>query len=428
MLSQIFQNVVLDHWDGWQPFSSTIRGCGAIEVSIATMSKVHRCHTDEIYVVGFVPSYLIPKKRSDALDPFLEPLIRDLEEGFINGIPVNYAATIAGIPSGPTHIRHLLCWKGDHNGQYEAGKFIKCGKKGCRRCNLQGVFVPATNHYYYPGFRLQGRFPNEEKSIVNSLEVLQDIEEEERITVKQEKSKNTGYTGLSIFHRLYPLYHFQYDKDFVYDEMHGLPLNVVKRQIQCLLESGNEDLNWQVVDERLKSFPWTHEHRTGRLPSGITKRFGYWKAEDFNHFAFPAMEACLGDMLQNDPEAREILCCLARIIEFFSNHARNGWSEADACTFHEMCVRYALLVEESHGVESCVITLHNLLHFKDDIARFSSMDNYSCWTEERAVRRYILASNNHKNIEITFALSEARREFLKLSESKQHVENHLNVH
>lgn len=32
----------------------------------------------------------------------------------------------------------------------------------------------------------------------------------------------------------------------------------------------------------------------------------------------------------------------------------------------------------------------------------------------RAVRRYILASNNHKNIEITFALSEARREFLKL--------------
>ena len=162
------------------------------------------------------------------MDPFLEPLTRDLEEGFINGIPVNYAATIAGIPSGPTHIRHLLCWKGDHNGQCEAGKFIKCGKKGCRRCNLQGVFVPATNHYYYPGFRLQGRFPNGEKSIVNSLDVLQDIEEEERITVKQEKSKNTGYTGLSIFHRLYPLYHFQYDKDFVYDEMHGLPLNVVK--------------------------------------------------------------------------------------------------------------------------------------------------------------------------------------------------------
>lgn len=162
----------------------------------------------------------------------------------------------------------------------------------------------------------------EDKSILDSIEILKEIEEEERITVKQEKSKNTGYTGLSIFHRLYPLYQFLYDKDFVYDEMHG---------IQCLLESEDEDLNWQVVDERLQTFPWTHEHRTGRLPSGITKRFGYWKAEDFNHFAFPAMESCLGGMLQNNTETHEILCCLARIVEFLGNHARNGWSHFMKC-------------------------------------------------------------------------------------------------
>ena len=136
-----------------------------------------------------------------------------------------------------------------------------------------------SNHYYYPGFRLQGRFPVEEKSILDSLEVLQEIEEEERITVKQDKSKNTGYTGLSIFHRLYPLYQFLYDKDFVYDEMHGVPLNVVKRQIQCLLGGDHEDINWQEVDQRLERFPWTHEHRTGRLPSGVMSRFGYWKAK-----------------------------------------------------------------------------------------------------------------------------------------------------
>lgn len=393
------------------------------------MLKTDRCHTNEVYVVGFVPSYLVPNKRSQALDPFLEPLIKDIEEGFINGIPVNYAGTVAGIPPGPTNIRHLLlCWKGDHNGQCEAGKFIKCGKKGCRRCKLESVWVPMSNHYYYPGFRLQGRFPVEEKSILDSLEVLQEIEEEERITVKQDKSKNTGYTGLSIFHRLYPLYQFLYDKDFVYDEMHGVPLNVVKRQIQCLLGGDHEDINWQEVDQRLERFPWTHEHRTGRLPSGVMSRFGYWKAEDFNHFAFPAMEPCLADMLENDPGTCEVISCLARLVEFLSNHARNGWSQADATTFHEMCVRYSVLVEEAHGIQNCVITLHNLLHLKDDITRFSSVDNYSCWTEERAVRWYILASNNHKNIEITFALSEARREFLKIRESNQQDVNPLDVH
>lgn len=59
---------------------------GAIEVTIATMSKSDRCSTDEVYVVGFVPSYLLPNKRAISLDPFIEPLIADIESGFIHGI------------------------------------------------------------------------------------------------------------------------------------------------------------------------------------------------------------------------------------------------------------------------------------------------------------------------------------------------------
>lgn len=58
---------------------------GAIEVSIATMSKSDRCKTEEVYVCGFVPSYLLPNKRPNSLDPFLQPLVEDIEESFING-------------------------------------------------------------------------------------------------------------------------------------------------------------------------------------------------------------------------------------------------------------------------------------------------------------------------------------------------------
>lgn len=57
---------------------------GAIEVSIATMCKGERCPTDEVYVVGFVPSYLLLRKRSISLDPFLNPVIGEFEEGFIH--------------------------------------------------------------------------------------------------------------------------------------------------------------------------------------------------------------------------------------------------------------------------------------------------------------------------------------------------------
>lgn len=61
-------------------------GIGAIDFTIATMAKSDRSSTDEIYVSGFVPSYLLPHKRPCLLDPFLHPLITEIEDIFINGM------------------------------------------------------------------------------------------------------------------------------------------------------------------------------------------------------------------------------------------------------------------------------------------------------------------------------------------------------
>lgn len=136
-------------------------------------------------------------------------------------------------------------------------------------------------------------------------------------------------------------------------------------------------------------------------------------AEEYSKFAYPASEAVLAGLL-TEPQY-EWWSCVARIEEFIQNHARSGWTEAGASTFHQVALRYAVLVEEEYGPQGCVITLHNLRHFRDDIQRFSGLDNYSCWVKERAVKRYIRQSNNHKNIEITFAATEVRREVLKIS-------------
>lgn len=125
------------------------------------------------------------------------------------------------------------------------------------------------------------------------MDEIKDIDQEERISVKSAKAKDSGYTGLSIFHRLYPLYGFLYDRDLVFDEMHVLPLNIVKHHIQLLVDHENEDfcdINWKKVDERLESFPWTPEHKAGRIPKAISRRFNYWKAEELNLFVFPAAE------------------------------------------------------------------------------------------------------------------------------------------
>ena len=48
---------------------------------------------------------------------------------------MNFCIPVCGHAAGHAVIRHLvLCWAGYHNAQCEVGKFIKCGKSGCRRC------------------------------------------------------------------------------------------------------------------------------------------------------------------------------------------------------------------------------------------------------------------------------------------------------
>ena len=58
---------------------------GALEVQVANMAKKDRCSTEEVYVVGFVPSHQLPKKRPCAIDPFLYPLVVDLTDLFLDG-------------------------------------------------------------------------------------------------------------------------------------------------------------------------------------------------------------------------------------------------------------------------------------------------------------------------------------------------------
>ena len=70
------------------------------------------------------------------------------------------------------------------------------------------------------------------------------------------------------------------------------------------------------------------------------------------------------------------------------------------------------------GLQSCHVTLHNLIHVVEDVERFSSPDNFWCYVHERAVNKYVERTSNGKNIEHTFARAEALREFLKFSSVK----------
>ena len=51
---------------------------GTIEVSVSTMTKSERNHIDEVYVVGFVPTYLLPSQTPISPDSFLESMIQEI--------------------------------------------------------------------------------------------------------------------------------------------------------------------------------------------------------------------------------------------------------------------------------------------------------------------------------------------------------------
>ena len=217
---------------------------------------------------------------------------------------------------------------------------------------------------------------------------------------------------MSALHRLHALHRFDYRKDCVFVVMHSVSLGVIRNHLNFLLD--NQIVNRDKLQERLTKVPWTAEFLAFRYPSRLS-RIGYWKAEEFQKLAFPISEIILGGLI---PEVHfEAWECLARIVEYLYCQGRNGWTIDSTAIFHEAVIRYNILIEESQGLTRCHVVNHNLTHISEDVLNFGSPDNFWCYNFERAVGRYIAISTNYKNIEITFARAELRREILKVRSS-----------
>lgn len=86
------------------------------------------------------------------------------------------------------------------------------------------------------------------------MQLIQSIAEENRPSVRERMSRDSGYTGLCIFYPLKKLYGFDVMKDLVYDMMHNIPMNVVSSLLRHFI---SEESITPDVDDMLKTFPWT---------------------------------------------------------------------------------------------------------------------------------------------------------------------------
>ena len=209
---------------------------------------------------------------------------------------------------------------------------------------MRGTIISGGGTYYIGGNRYRGRFPVPPRNLEEGVSKMSEIENEDRTTVRGALARQSGYTGLSILHRLYKLYGFNVLTDMVFDMMHNIPLNVVGKHLNRYLRE--ELVDKSILDERLQAVPWTSELKDGQIPKSVSK-IRHWKAEEYRQFSFPASECVLGRLIE-DKEFK-IWVLVARMAEMVYFYGRAGWEEDDLLLFNNLSKRHMIVVEEELG-------------------------------------------------------------------------------
>ena len=76
--------------------------------------------------------------------------------------------------------------------------------------------VSTSSHYYFGNCRYHAKYPPEKRSLRDSVRDMNDIEDEDRVSVRARLAKEMGFTGLSPLHRLHKLYGFNVLEDMIF--------------------------------------------------------------------------------------------------------------------------------------------------------------------------------------------------------------------
>jgi len=118
-----------------------------------------------------------------------------------------------------------------------------------------GVHVDTSNQCYYNNYHFHFRHPWAKQTISDSIDNIEKVDHEDHVTIRRKLASQTGFTGLSILHRLFHLYQFDILNDLVFDTMHTLILRVIYRHLHYYSEEGF--LKNPMLDEWLSAMPWT---------------------------------------------------------------------------------------------------------------------------------------------------------------------------
>ena len=313
----------------------------ATTVAHACMTKVNRCNSEHAIVYSFIPTDQLPSDSPHKMDAFLQPLLEELEDLYIEGMEVIFCSGVDGIspPNDITTLRVLpLLVTADFKAHAEVGLTAAGGRKGCRRCHVIGEYVHESKHYYYGETQLRYRLDN--RALGKHADQASSKAHSKRLI------REKGVTGETIIHRFYDLCQFDPVYDLVIDVMHAIALNLVKSELKTH-PLGRGILCKDKPAKALKCVQWTHELKDGRvasvsLSSSQDNRYlGHWKSEDYSKFVLVA-PCVLHSLIPQDNYLCFMLLCRIHQLVYNKTMRVQGWEKKDMVLLKHLLWSHAI--------------------------------------------------------------------------------------
>lgn len=154
---------VIIHEDGWAPHNTSAQhSVAAITVTHACMTKVERANSKHAKVYSFIPVSQLPRDSPHKYDAFLQPLIEELTDLYIDGCEVFFKCAVEDLfpPNDTPKLRVVpLLLTADLRAHAEIGQTSAGGFKGCHAVMLKENISHCTNTTIMETFKTDFAFP-----------------------------------------------------------------------------------------------------------------------------------------------------------------------------------------------------------------------------------------------------------------------------
>ncbi len=370
---------LMAHWDGFQSTTTAHKSTWTVEVQVLNARTSVPIPPIPVLFIPPIDDDSAEKKAFNSLDAFLEPLIRELEELFVDGIEVQYNYPVdlidgTGVLCGTKfHLRAILAiFTGDHPAQCKFGGWNTTGHSACRNCKMSTRWMKQksggreTNQPQGTGFMGRAVYDNNRRQMryPPHARQIEDVKDGARrwakASSKQEKkliSRECGISNVTRAWRLHDLYGFSLIQDLVYDTMHILALCLFKKYCEVLVSSiprsGQktfEDALSEVTARRPKGFD-------GRWPKKPFDRLGYFKAEEFTRFIIYCVPHILREVgIGLDSHLGILGVLLVDIARLFYIKSRDeGWSAENMTKGRSLLASWRVRSEEAWGPSGAIL-------------------------------------------------------------------------